>query len=153
MSHTPAKTLEYNYITDGIYIGTNMCCQTHFDDQLKLKEGIEVDISLEADKVDAPFGVDIYVWLPVDNHTPPTQEQLQFGVSTIKQIIQLGKKMYVHCQNGHGRAPTLVAAYLISQGRTPADAISFIKERRPSIHLDPNQIQAVEKYANTIINK
>lgn len=31
-AHPPIKQLEYNYITDGIYIGNNQCCQTHFDE-------------------------------------------------------------------------------------------------------------------------
>ena len=36
--HPQIKQLEYNYITDGIYIGTNQCCQKHFDERLKLVE-------------------------------------------------------------------------------------------------------------------
>jgi len=35
--HPKIQILEYNYITDGIYIGTNQCCQTHFDERLKKK--------------------------------------------------------------------------------------------------------------------
>ncbi|MBU6415489.1 hypothetical protein KGQ34_04605 [Patescibacteria group bacterium] len=27
--------LDFNDIADGIYIGTNQCCQTHFDETLK----------------------------------------------------------------------------------------------------------------------
>jgi len=58
IDHPQIPTLEYNYITNGIYIGTNQCCQTHFDEKLK-KEGIEADISLEEEKIDAPFGIQI----------------------------------------------------------------------------------------------
>ena len=39
IDHSQIKKLEYDHITDGIYIGTNQCCQTHFDERLK-KEGI-----------------------------------------------------------------------------------------------------------------
>ena len=63
IDHPQIKELEYNNITNGIYIGTNQCCQTHFDEELK-KEGITADISLEEDRLDAPFGVDFYVWIP-----------------------------------------------------------------------------------------
>lgn len=55
IDHPQIKELEYNEITDGIYIGTNQCCQTHFDEKLK-KEGITADISLEEDRLDAPRG-------------------------------------------------------------------------------------------------
>lgn len=141
--HDQIKELEYNYIVDGIYVGTNQCCQMHFDDKLK-KEGISADISLEEERIDAPFGVDFYVWIPIKNHAAPKEEQLDFGVATLEKLVSLRKKIYVHCQNGHGRAPTLVAAYLVKQGRTPEKAINFIKSKRPTIHLEEVQKSALD---------
>ena len=145
IDHPQIKRLEYNEIIDGIYIGTNQCCQTHFDEKLK-KEGITADISLEEYKVDAPFGVDFYVWIPTKNHTPPTDEQLEFGVSVLEKIISMSKKVYVHCKNGHGRAPTLISAYLIKKGKSPEEAEEFFKTKRPSMHLDEAQRQALNKF-------
>lgn len=145
LHHPLAKTLEFNSITNGIYIGTNQCCQTHFDKRLR-KEGVTADISLEEERVDAPFGVDFYIWIPINNHTAPTQDQLDFGVSVLEKLIIMKKKIYVHCQNGHGRAPTLVAAYLIRQGKTPTEAIEFIKSKRPTIHLEQVQRLALKKF-------
>ena len=75
LEQTHSKTLEYDYITDGIYIGTNQCCQMHFDKRLK-KEGVEADISLEEERVDVPFGVSFYVWIPIKNHAAPSQVSL-----------------------------------------------------------------------------
>lgn len=145
--HSQIKELEYNYIADGIYIGTNQCCQTHFDEKLR-KEGITADISLDGEQVDMPFGVEFYVWIPVKNHAAPTQVQLDFGVSVLEKLVALKKKIYVHCQNGHGRAPTLVAAYLIRQGKTPAEAIDYIASKRPTIHLEEVQRSALETFFN-----
>ncbi|MBI2630933.1 dual specificity protein phosphatase family protein [Candidatus Nomurabacteria bacterium] len=146
IDHSQIKELEYNEIADGIYIGTNQCCQTHFDEKLK-KEGITADISLEEDRLDAPFGVDFYIWIPVQNHTAPKHEHLEFGVSVLEKLISMGKKVYVHCKNGHGRAPTLVAAYLIKKGKSPAEAEAFIKSRRPSMHLEDIQRQALADFS------
>ena len=145
MFHSDAKILEYNHITDGIYIGTNQCCQTHFDEKLK-KEGITADISLEEERADIPFGIEFYVWIPVKNHTPPKEEQFDFGVSVLEKLVAMRKKVYVHCQNGHGRAPTLVAGYLIRQGKTPMEAIEFIKSKRPTIHLEEAQRLALNTF-------
>ncbi|MBI5023032.1 MAG: hypothetical protein HZC05_02605 [Candidatus Magasanikbacteria bacterium] len=64
--HPQIKTLEYSYIADGIYIGTNQCCQTHFDEKLR-KEGITANISLEEERIDAPFGVEFFIWIPIKN--------------------------------------------------------------------------------------
>jgi len=146
IDHKQIKELEYNEITDGIYIGTNQCCQTHFDEKLK-KEGITADVSLEEDRLDAPFGIDFYLWMPVQNHAAPKHEQLEFGVSVLDKLISMGKKVYVHCKNGHGRAPTLVAAYLIKHGKSPAEAEAFIKSKRPTMHLENVQRQALEDFS------
>lgn len=148
-SHPQIPILEYNYITDGIYIGTNQCCQTHFDEKLK-NEGIEADISLEEERVDTPFGVDFYVWIPVKDHAAPTQEQLDFGVSVLEKLVAMKKKIYVHCQNGHGRAPTIVAAYLIKKGKSEDEATNFIKEKRPTIHLEKIQKESLIEFSKKI---
>ena len=136
------QKINYNYITDGIYIGTNQCCQTHFNEELKI-EGITIDISLEEDRVDATFGVELYIWIQVKDRTPPNHDQLEFGVSILEKLVAMKKKVYIHCQKGHGRAPTLVAAYLIKKGKSIEEAVDFIKSKRPSIHLENIQKQAL----------
>ncbi|MBI2637265.1 MAG: dual specificity protein phosphatase family protein [Candidatus Sungbacteria bacterium] len=146
--HTIAE-FEYDYITDGIYIGTNQCCQIHFDERL-IEDGVSTDISLEEDRLDAPFGVEFYVWIPVKNHIAPTKDQLEFGVSVLEKIVAMGKKAYIHCRNGHGRAPTLIAAYLIKQGKSVDEAIAFIKSKRPSIHLQNVQVKALDEWARLL---
>jgi protein-tyrosine phosphatase len=146
--HLWTKKLEYSYITDGIYIGTNMCCQTHFEPKLK-QEGIEVDISLEGERVDHAQGVPFYIWLPVPDLHAPSPDQFEFGVNTTEKFKAMGKKMYIHCKNGHGRAPTMVAAYLMNQGKSANQAIEFIKSRRPEIHLEDEQLQALNAFQKT----
>jgi len=114
---------------------------------LKLKElGISVDIDLEEEKSERPAGVEVYLWLPVKDHTPPTQTQLEIGTAAIGMAVKSGKKVYVHCKNGHGRAPTMVAAYLILSGKTPQEAVGLIKVARLQIHLEESQLKALEKF-------
>ncbi|MBI2483917.1 dual specificity protein phosphatase family protein [Candidatus Uhrbacteria bacterium] len=145
-AHEEGETpFEYNSITDQIIIGTNQCCQSHFDETL-LAQGVTVDISLEEEKLDAPFGVELYAWIPVKDHTPPTRDQLEMGVGLLASIIRCGKKVYVHCKNGHGRAPTLVSAYLIRQGMSVEQAITAVHAQRPVIHLEPSQKEALEAF-------
>ena len=143
--HLFKKALDYNHIVDGIYIGTNQCCQTHFDEVL-LREGIVADISLEEERVDAPFGVTFFVWIPVRDHMPPTPDQFELGVSALERIIAMGKRVYVHCKNGHGRAPTLVVAYLVKKGKSPEEAFAFIRTKRPSVHLHEPQRAALQQF-------
>lgn len=111
----------------------------HFEHEL-LAKGIRADISLEEEHLDNPQGVDFFLWLPTKDHTPPKLEQVALGVQALAQFMKDGIPCYVHCKNGHGRGPTLVAAYLIrTQGLTADEAIAFIKARRPTIHLEPSQ--------------
>lgn len=143
--HSGHKPLDYDYITDGIYVGTNVCCQLHFDERLS-KEGMEADISLEGEQVDAPYGVKFYLWLPVVDHTAPSPEQLQVGVAMLETLVKLEKKVYVHCKNGHGRAPTLVAAYLIKKGKSAEEAVQFLKAKRSAVHMQDVQKKALEAF-------
>ena len=146
--HKINSPLDYNYITDGIFIGTNQCCKIGIAEVLK-NEGIAADISLEETQVDQPFGVEMYIWIPTPDHTSPTQDQLSFGVSTLTKLVSQKKKVYVHCKNGHGRASTLVAAYLISKGFTVEKAINLVREKRPAMHLQDNQIDGLTTFILT----
>ena len=147
-SHPKIPIFEYDHITDGIYIGTNQCCQIHFDEKLK-QEGITADISLEEDGLDAPFDVDFYVWISVKNHAVPKRDQLEFGISILEKLVAMGKKVYVHCKNGHGRAPTLAASYLIRKGKNAEEAETFFKSRRPSMHLDDIRREALQEFVKS----
>lgn len=129
IKHLKHIAFEYKKITNKIYLGTNQCCRHHFNKSL-LKKGIEADISLEKESLDTPFGVKYFLWLPVKDHTAPTQSQLKIGADTIKNFVDNNIKVYIHCKRGHGRSPTLVAAYFILEGMTAKDAIKFIKKRK-----------------------
>ena len=139
--------LDYDFIADGIYVGTNQCCATHLDEMLR-NEGITVDISLESERLDQPFGVEAYLWLPTEDRTPPSPDQLAMGIALVEQAATLHKKIYVHCKNGHGRAPTLVAAYFIARGKKLDEAIALLKARRPPVHLQDSQIESLKKVAD-----
>jgi len=143
---------EYSKITEYIYIGTNQCCRHHFKKSL-IKKGVKAEISLEEKKMDHPFGITSYLWLPTKNHYPPTIKQMIVGVYFIKQLIDNKIKVYVHCRRGHTRAPTLVAAYFILEGMSVDKSIKKIKKKRPVIHITPNQIKALKKFETYIKNK
>ena len=149
MKHPQHSKLDYHKITEYIYIGTNQCCQTHFDERL-LKKKIRADISLEKNRLDVPFGVDYYLWLPVADHKAPTARQLELGIAMLRFCVKHRIPVYVHCKQGHGRAPTLVAAYLMTTGMKAAQAISYIKKQRPITHLNPIQVNALLRFEKII---
>ncbi|MBI2018597.1 dual specificity protein phosphatase family protein [Candidatus Daviesbacteria bacterium] len=155
------KSFDYNQITDEVFIGTNMCCQFGFNRELLTKK-VRADISLEEVRVDAPMGVDYFLWLPTKDHQAPTFDKLTLGVQTLDFLKDKKIKVYIHCKNGHGRAPTLLAAYFIyasrersssrfiSQGMEVEEAIEKIRSKRPEIHIRDVQIEALNKFKQKI---
>jgi protein-tyrosine phosphatase len=138
--------LDFSQITDTILIGTNACCSTHFDERL-VGIGVRADISLEEERLDAPKGAIVFLWLPTADHTPPTPMQLRIGVAALRELAHEKMTVYVHCRQGHGRAPTLIAAYFIAEGMDVAEAVRLVKKKRPITHLRPNQLAALRKFA------
>lgn len=141
---------EYSRITSHIWIGTNQCCTTHFSHTLR-RFGIRADISLEAEQLDAAFGAKLFLWLPVRDHYAPTFEQLQVGVRVLETLVAAGVRTYVHCKNGHGRAPTLVAAYfMLTEQLTPYTAVARIRAKRSGAHLESAQLRALERFEHSL---
>lgn len=143
------KGFDYDQINDGVFIGTNMCCQVGFNREL-LTKNVRADISLEEVRVDAPMGVDYFLWLPTKNHEAPTSDKFTLGVQTLEFLISRKIKVYIHCKNGHGRAPTLYVAYLIKTGMEVNEAIKYLKDKRPVIHFNENQIKALKAFKNSL---
>lgn len=85
---------------------------------------------------DAPLH---YLHLPTIDNTAPTLEHLASGVEFIQRELAKGGKVYIHCQEGLGRGPTMAAAYLVSEGLSPDEAWMKIRTVRPFIR--PNKAQ------------
>ncbi len=143
------KGFDYDQINDEVFIGTNMCCQVGFNREL-LTKNVRADISLEEIRVDAPMGVDYFLWLPTKNHEAPTPDKLTLGVQTLEFLISRKIKVYIHCKNGHGRAPTLYVAYLVKTGMEVDEAIKYLKDKRPVIHFNENQTKALRVFKNSL---
>jgi len=105
---------------------------------------------LEKERIDAPKGADYFLWLPTEDQQAPAQDKLALGVQALEFLIKRKIKVYIHCKNGHGRAPTLFAAYLIKQGMDVKEAISYIQNKRSSIHLADAQIEALKIFKNSL---
>jgi hypothetical protein len=99
--------------------------------------GVSVLINLRVEFDDLSLGIrpQTYMWLPTIDGTPPTLGQMLEGVRAIQRADADGHKVYVHCAAGVGRAPTLAAAYLVTTGLSPRQAIDFIQRRRPFIFI------------------
>lgn len=143
-----AKGFDYDQISDTVFIGSNMCCQFGFDKEL-LAKGVRADISLEKERIDTPVGVDYFLWLPTEDMHAPTQDALLMGVQALEFFAHGNIKVFIHCKNGHGRAPTLYCAFLMSTGMDLESAVAALKARRPSVHINDLQLKALETFQHS----
>lgn len=90
-----------------------------------------------------------HLHLPTIDNTPPTVADLSRGAAFANDEIARGGKIYIHCGVGVGRAPTMVAAYLISTGLAPQAALQQIKQVRPFVHLTAAQRAVLDQFAAT----
>jgi protein-tyrosine phosphatase len=88
-----------------------------------------------------------YLELPTVDNTPPKQEDLQRGVEFIQHEVERGGSVYIHCWEGLGRGPAMVAAYFIRTGCTPEEAWSKIRKARPFVRPTDEQMDALVIFA------
>ena len=145
--HDRDKMAEFNFdhIIDGIYIGNNMCCTAGLHEKLTM-EGIKVNITLEEENNEKAEGVDALIWVPVIDGLTPSETEMRFLAKSMKGFVDAGKKIFVHCQKGHGRSGSVVMAYLLlERGMGFDEAFNTIKKQRDDIHLNTTQVANLEK--------
>ena len=77
-------------------------------------------------------------------------EKLERLANRIGKVLEdETETLYVHCEAGWGRSPTVVAAYLILRGRTLAEAERLVQDDRESIWegIDRNYRENLEALA------
>lgn len=134
-------------ITPQLYVGGQHYAKGW---HLMQTEGIEAVVNLrEAHYDDTEKGVcgAHHLHLPTRDNTPPTMEDLMAGARFIADQVAQGRKVYIHCGVGVGRAPTQAAAYLITTGMSAKEAVKTIKRVRPFIHMTPRQHAQLEAFA------
>jgi len=69
--------------------------------------------------------------IEIDDRYSPTFEQLKIIFNFVEPLLDKGKKIFIHCQNGCGRAPLLAIAILAKRGMKIPDAAALVKDRHP----------------------
>ena len=70
----------------------------------------------------------------------------EWAVSNLTSLLEKYRRVVVHCRAGRSRSIAVVAAYLKrAQGIEAADALEFVKSKRPSA-LAPELIRLVERF-------
>ena len=84
---------------------------------------------------------------PVEDMEAPTQEQLARCVSAIERAHAGKMGVAVHCTAGLGRTGTILAAWLVTEGLSAANAVARVRRLRPGSVETDEQERAVDEFA------
>ena len=117
------------------------------------KQGIEVVLTLTEQPLPPEWteGLPIaFRHTPMKDHMPPEQEDLGIAAAFVRDSVNSGKKVLVHCLAGKGRTMTVLAAYLMMERKMgPEEAIRSLREMRPGA-VEKGQEQAVFEFVGTV---
>ncbi len=85
------------------------------------------------------LGIELH-FFPVEVMQAPPLEELARIVELIHERIGEGKRVLVHCIAGCGRTGTVLAAYLVSKGMGPDEALDHLRSIRPC------SVETMEQY-------
>ena len=146
---TPQHT--FDYITPQIAVGTEFdreeipLLKTHgFDSVLDLRTETAGDTPTLSE-----YAID-YHRIPAPDMMGFPVGQYKEGTKWLKNKVDSGSKVYVHCAKGLGRSPSMVIAYLIKQGYSLKDAYNFVLKHRPSILITYAQINSLKAFLQNL---
>jgi len=103
----------YSLHKDGIRCVVNTCEEWREHEDLYKEKGIRE------------------VYLPTLDHHPPTTEECNQASGIMKETLDAGDKVYVHCKAGRGRSTTVVLYHLVQMsGERPEAVQAAIKKHR-----------------------
>ena len=94
----------------------------------------------------------IYYNFPIIDGNVPSNNGLYTIINTIREHMDVGHNVLVHCKCGLGRAGTICAAVFIYFGYSSQESISLIRSLRPGAIQTQIQERLLEDYGTSVID-
>ncbi|NOK60013.1 MAG: Protein-tyrosine phosphatase [Chloroflexi bacterium AL-W] len=110
--------------------------------------GVRAVLSLQGEREDTFTGTPPTrtLRLIVQDFYAPSIDQLQQAVIFLQDAHAAQLPTLVHCRAGVGRAPLTASAYLVAQGMSAVDALTYIQNMRPIVGLNARQLERLAEW-------
>ena len=141
--------MDFDFITSALAVGARQPADAW--GRLASELGVRrvVDVRLEAcddQALLAGHGIEL-LHLPTADCTAIAPELIDRGVAWVVKEIASGEKVLVHCQHGIGRSALFAACALVGLGQAPVEAVRMVKDARPCVMPNSEQLQALIAFA------
>ena len=80
-----------------------------------------------------------FLHLPTPDLHSSQLSMLNQGVSFVREQVDRGVRVLIHCMHGIGRSPLLALCVMVDQGMSPLDALRQAKDRREEVSPSEHQ--------------
>ena len=119
------------------------------------EQGVNAVVDMRSERVDneellKKNGIG-YLRVKVDDTFSPSFEQLENIMNFVEPLLQEGRKILIHCQNGAGRSPLVVIAVLARRGMNVSDALQLVKRKHANFGLTDDQLHFLNNELSTFL--
>jgi len=89
--------------------------------------------------------------LPTDDSRPLTIEQMLEGAQWVRERMERGGRVLIHCEHGVGRSALLTCAVLVYNGMHAQDALQLVQEKRWQAAPNHRQVRRLREFESTVV--